>query len=581
MKILKGLSLITKSILTTTLLILLLGVVLISSSLSIQSGVLTTEMEKQATDITQRWSEEIDPALVVQAMGESSFEDVAQTELTSLFDEISDTNPNVAQGYLFTSELEDGDKSAIIANPTHIVEFLKEFDMNIGDIYEHPPASAEAIKKMNETKEMAVSDIYHDQFGTWISVVYPIKDSAGNVFAFFGVDVDASMVKNGTEKFLFSSLLILLPAILIIVLIQIYLTRRTFKPLKQLSDGINEMRNGNLDIELPTREDELGKINEAFNEMAFELKSMIIKIKATSDTVLQSSELVTNVTEQSKDHSEKINESIKQMTTGIQTQELSVTESAGAIEQIASEINSISLSSQDVTVVARRMEEYALEGLDSISGVVNQMGIINDTVQKSSEIIKTLKERSDEITSILEVITGISNQTNLLALNAAIEAARAGENGKGFAVVAQEVRKLAEESSKSTDKISKIIEEIQQETNNAVSSMEIGTVEAAKGTEVAQTTGELFFSIKQVTDQISNKIEGVSAASQEISAGTEEVTAAVKDLTAIAHNNSNFTNEIEASTYKQLDSMKQLSDASKELNELAQELQSMTTKFRA
>ncbi len=581
MKILKGLSLTTKSILTTTILILLLGIVLISSSLTIQNGVLTTEMEKQASDIALRWSTEIDPTLVEVAMGESDFEDDAQTELTALFDEISDTNPNVAQGYLFTSKLEEGDKSAIIANPTHIVELLREYDMNIGDIYEHPPASAEAIRKMNGTKEMAVSDVYHDQFGTWISVVFPIKDSTGNVFAFFGVDVDASMVKNGTEKFLFSSLLILLPAILIIVVIQIVLTRRTFKPLKQLSEGINEMRDGNLDIELPTREDELGKINEAFNEMAAELKSMIIKIKATSDTVLQSSELVSNVTGQSKDHSEKINESIKKMTIGIQTQELSVSESASAIEQIASEINSISISSQDVTMVAKSMEEYSLEGLDSISGVVKQMGIINDAVQESSGIIQLLKERSDEITSILEVITGISNQTNLLALNAAIEAARAGENGKGFAVVAQEVRKLAEESSKSTDKISKIIEEIQQETNNAVSSMDIGRIEAAKGTKVAEATGELFFNIKKVTDQISNQIEGVSAASQEISAGTEEVTAAVKDLTAIAHNNSNFTNEIEASTYKQLSSMNQLSDASKELNELAQELQSMTTKFKA
>jgi len=581
MNIFKKLSFVTKSIATTTALILLVGVVLIVSSLKVQNGVLTTEMEKQATEIAVLWGKAIDPKLVEDAANEKDFDDKAQTELTAMFDNISKTNPNVAQGYLFTSELIEGNKSAIIANPTHIVNVLKENNMKIGDLNEHPKATAEAIREMNETKEITASEIYDDLLGTWITVMYPIKNSSGEVFAFFGVDVDASMVKTGTKEFLFNSLLILIPAMIIIVLLQVFFTRSSFKPLKQLSFGINEMRNGNLDIKLPTREDDLGKINEAFNEMAYELKSMIQSIRKTSDTVLQSSELVTKVTDQSKDHSIKISENIKEMTAGIQAQEVSVTESASAIEQIANEIGSIANSSQDVTVISKNMEDYAEQGLDAISKVVSQMEIINDTVQNSSNIIGLLKERSDEITSILDVITGISNQTNLLALNAAIEAARAGEHGKGFSVVAQEVRILAEESSKSTEKISKIIEEIQNETKNAVSSMKIGTIETEKGTKIAQTTGEMFVKIKEIADQISNQIEGVSAASQEISAGTEEVSASVNDLTAIAQKNSNSTYEIEGSTMQQVESINQLSDAAKELNVLAYELQSMITKFKA
>ncbi|MEK4487624.1 methyl-accepting chemotaxis protein [Psychrobacillus sp. FSL H8-0484] len=581
MNIFKKLSFVTKSIATTTALILLVGVVLIVSSLKVQNGVLTTEMEKQATEIAVLWGKAIDPKLVEDAANEKDFDDKAQTELIAMFDNISKTNPNVAQGYLFTSELIEGNKSAIIANPTHIVNVLKENNMKIGDLNEHPKATAEAIREMNETKEITASEIYDDLLGTWITVMYPIKNSSGEVFAFFGVDVDASMVKTGTKEFLFNSLLILIPAMIIIVLLQVFFTRSSFKPLKQLSFGINEMRNGNLDIKLPTREDDLGKINEAFNEMAYELKSMIQSIRKTSDTVLQSSELVTKVTDQSKDHSIKISENIKEMTAGIQAQEVSVTESASAIEQIANEIGSIANSSQDVTVISKNMEDYAEQGLDAISKVVSQMEIINDTVQNSSNIIGLLKERSDEITSILDVITGISNQTNLLALNAAIEAARAGEHGKGFSVVAQEVRILAEESSKSTEKISKIIEEIQNETKNAVSSMKIGTIETEKGTKIAQTTGEMFVKIKEIADQISNQIEGVSAASQEISAGTEEVSASVNDLTAIAQKNSNSTYEIEGSTMQQVESINQLSDAAKELNVLAYELQSMITKFKA
>ncbi|WP_438824937.1 methyl-accepting chemotaxis protein [Bacillus sp. JJ722] len=389
------------------------------------------------------------------------------------------------------------------------------------------------------------------------------------------------MVKDGTEKYIKNSLLILIPSIILSVLIQIFVSRRSFRPLTQLRHGINEMREGNLDIELPTREDDLGKINEDFNNMAAELKMMILKIRKTSDTLLQSSDLVTNVTEQSQQHSVKISENVKQMSIGAQSQEISVNESAGAIEQIAAEINNIAHSTQDVTVISKRMEDYAMEGLDSISEVVRQMSVINDTVKQSSDIISSLKVRSDEITSILEVITGISSQTNLLALNAAIEAARAGEHGKGFAVVAQEVKTLAEESTKSSEKIAKILEKILQETNNAVSSMDVGTIEADKGSKIAEKTGQIFFEIKEITDQIANQIEGVSSATQEISAGTEEVTASVKDLTAIAHNNSNFTHEIEERTMDQLTSINQLSTNSRQLNELANELQTMISKFKA
>jgi methyl-accepting chemotaxis protein len=538
-------------------------------------------MEKQATKIAERWGEKIDPSLVEEAANEKDFDDKTQKELTAFFDKISSTNPNVAQGYIMGTKLDDNNQSAIIAVPTHIKESLQEDGINVGDLYKQPETIVKSIRKLNETKEITTSEVYKDQFGTWITVLYPLKDSSGQVWAFFGVDVDASMVKNGTEKFLINSLLILVPAIIIIVLIQAFGIRRSFKPLKQLLNGINEMRNGNLDIKLPTREDELGKINEAFNEMASELKSMLVKIRNTSDTVLQSSELVKNATEQSKDHSEKISNNIQQMTTGIKAQEMSVTESAGAIEQIAQEINSIAHSAHDVATVSQRMRDYATEGLNAISEVVSQMGIINDTVKQSSDIIASLKERSDEIVSILEVITAISNQTNLLALNAAIEAARAGEHGKGFAVVAEEVRKLAEESNKSTEKIAKIIEEIQKETNNAVTSMRIGTTETEKGTKIAQHTGELFHKIKDITDQISKQIEAVSAATQEISAGTEEVTAAVQELTTIAHNNSNFALEIEDSTTQQLQSINYLSEASRKLNDLAHELQSMITKFKA
>ncbi|MFD2046650.1 methyl-accepting chemotaxis protein [Ornithinibacillus salinisoli] len=576
----RKLSFTTKIIIISTSLMLLVGITLLVSSIKIQKDVLEEEMEKQAVDIANQWGEQIDQGLVAEAAENPTPDGNVQKELISFFDSISANNPLVAQGYILGTELQDG-KSVIISTPTHMIEALQEFDIHLGDLYEQPNVMIEGIHELVETEEITTSEIYDDDFGTWITVLYPITNNSGELYAYFGVDVDASMVKEGTNRFLTNSLIILIPLIIVFVIIKIISIRKNAQPLKHLNSGIDEMRKGNLDIHLPTREDDLGKMNEAFNYMAQELRNMISKIGETSTTVLQSSDLVKNVTDQSKETSVHISDNIKQMTSGIQTQEAAIMESSNAIEQMASEIEGVASSSQDITVVSKDMASVSHDGLSAIQNVISQMDTINKTVEQSSKVVTSLQDRSNEISSILEVITGISEQTNLLALNAAIEAARAGEHGQGFAVVAQEVRKLAEESSESTEKISKIIEEIQMETSNAVSAMEIGTNEAQKGTEYAHTTGELFEKIKAFTEQVTNKIEDISAASQEISAGTEEASSSVKELTVVASNNSEFALEIEASTSEQVESVNQLSDAAEELNHLAQELQSMITKFKA
>jgi len=560
---------------------LLIGVILLVSSIEIQKSVLEKEMENQAMTIANQWGEKIKLDLVEKAAENPNTNGPDQKKLIEFFDSISENNPMVAQGYVLGTDLQEGNQSVIISTPRHMIDALAEFDIHIGDLYEQPPLIVNEIKKLVETKKPTSTEVYEDDFGTWITVLYPISNSSGEVYAYFGVDVDASMVTEGTSRFLMNSLFILIPLLIVFVLVQIFAIRKNAQPLKHLSAGIDEMRNGNLDINLPTREDDLGKMNEAFNDMALELKQMISKIGETSTTVLQSSGLVKQVTDQSMDASTQVSDNIKQMTNETQVLETSVMESSAAIEQMAIGIGEIASFSQDIAQVSKDMESFAHDGLTSIRSVVAQMDTINETVEKSSQVVSSLQERSDEISSILDVITGISAQTNLLALNAAIEAARAGEHGKGFAVVAQEVRKLAEESSKSTERISKIIEEIQVETSKAVSAMVVGTKETQKGTEYAHATGQLFEKIKAYTDQISSKIESISASSQEISAGAEEVSATSKELTLIASNNSEFTLEIEASTQEQMESISQLSDAAQKLNKLANELQSMVTRFKA
>lgn len=208
------------------------------------------------------------------------------------------------------------------------------------------------------------------------------------------------------------------------------------------------------------------------------------------------------------------------------------------------------------------------------------MNSINQTVTGLANVVKGLGERSKQIGQIIEVITGIAEQTNLLALNAAIEAARAGENGRGFAVVADEVRKLAEQSAQSAQQISMLITAIQQETNEAVQSMEMATKEASNGIVVIHTAGESFVEIKNAIEEVAVQIQEVSASVQQMSAGAEQIVQSMQLVSKIAESAASGTQEVSAATEEQLASMQEISASAVSLSKMAEELQQLIQKFK-
>lgn len=180
----------------------------------------------------------------------------------------------------------------------------------------------------------------------------------------------------------------------------------------------------------------------------------------------------------------------------------------------------------------------------------------------------------------MEVISGIASQTNLLALNAAIEAARAGEHGRGFSVVADEVRKLAEQSDESAQQIAKLIEDIQVDTQRAITTMNNGITEVEHGTEIAQQTGEAFVSIVQSADSIAGQIQEVSAATQQISASSEQMAASMGVMQHQASKSVGHIQSVAAASEEQLASMEEVAASSEALSKLAMELKHEIGKFK-
>jgi len=243
-------------------------------------------------------------------------------------------------------------------------------------------------------------------------------------------------------------------------------------------------------------------------------------------------------------------------------------------------VNRIVESVSELSDLSQHSSLQAEEGGTAVRKVVDQMRSIHESVGKSDEMIRSLYDRSKEISSISDVISGIAQQTNLLALNASIEAARAGEHGKGFAVVASEVRALAEQSQASSKQIAELIQEIQRETGLSVQNMSKVTAEVENGLIVSNSTIQKFEQIVISMKNTAPHIDGVSAISQQISASVQEVMAVAEELSMQSKGNAAISQEVAAASEEQLASMEEISSAAQSLSSLAEELQVQIGKFK-
>ncbi|WP_414630328.1 methyl-accepting chemotaxis protein [Bacillus sp. 522_BSPC] len=192
----------------------------------------------------------------------------------------------------------------------------------------------------------------------------------------------------------------------------------------------------------------------------------------------------------------------------------------------------------------------------------------NQTINTTFHAINKLGEKSQEIGTIVKVITGISEQINLLALNAAIEAARAGEHGKGFAVVADEVRKLAEQSRQSSSEVSNIVRNIQEETGIVVNSMQQGTEEFKDTNTNILEVGTMFEQILSTTKVIAENNENSSASTEELSSASQQIMTTIVQIAAISRESVEMFEELIGISDGELQTIQKLVQEAENLLEL-------------
>lgn len=247
----------------------------------------------------------------------------------------------------------------------------------------------------------------------------------------------------------------------------------------------------------------------AFKKMLGNLSGMIRQLSQNAQ------ELVSAATE--------IASSSEQMSRGAKDQSDQVGQVSTAIEEMNAAISESAKNAGSVSDASKRASENASQGGLIVSETINGMHKIAEVVRQSAGSIGQLAEAADKIGEIIDVIDDIADQTNLLALNAAIEAARAGEQGRGFAVVADEVRKLAERTGKATGQITEMIKGIQNQTSDAVTSMESGIKEVETGRQLADQAGASLNEIVTMTQEVMAMIQQIATATEEQSAAAEGV----------------------------------------------------------
>jgi len=337
------------------------------------------------------------------------------------------------------------------------------------------------------------------------------------------------------------------------ILIGVLISRIVGRPVRELAEKTKLIATGDLSVEIVQKSgDEVGQLAASFAAMVRNLSETIGRVTEASSAVASACSEISSSTEQ--------------MAAGAQEQTSQATEVASAVEEMTKTIVENSRNASGTAETAKKAKVSAEQGGHVVEETVNGMKRIAEVVRKSAGTVQELGKSSDQIGEIITVIDDIADQTNLLALNAAIEAARAGEQGRGFAVVADEVRKLAERTTKATKEIASMIKKIQVDTRDAVSSMEAGTKQVDEGISLADKAGSSLREIVEVSQKVTDMVTQIAAASEEQSQASEQISRNVEGI-------SNVTNESAMG-------VQQIAQAADDLNRLTENLQHLVGRFK-
>lgn len=324
-------------------------------------------------------------------------------------------------------------------------------------------------------------------------------------------------------------------------LVSVLVARSILQPVRYLHAAVADLAGGHGDLakRLPAAgTDELSALCREFNRVLDRWHQIISTVSGAADAVA--------------DTARQLSESLSRLSTEARDQAGQAVQAAAAVEEMSATSAEMANQTEHVGATSESAAKASTEGHTVIATAMRGITGLGETVQAAASQIQSLGQRSDQIDEIVKVIRDIADQTNLLALNAAIEAARAGEQGRGFAVVADEVRKLAERTTKATNEIGETIRVIQSETRQAVAAMQNGAHSAAESMDMARQAGEHLGRIVRSAQEVSGLVHQIAAAVQEQSATSQQLASNVQSVAASSRRTEHDLDQTRVATEKLL-----------------------------
>ena len=394
-------------------------------------------------------------------------------------------------------------------------EALKSFDRN-------DPLSGQHVDKLVKGMDRPTSKGLDE-------VVTLIDSHAEENIGHSILQAEEAYQRSRVVFFLFGLIAVVLLAVLSVAIIRRLLAQLGGEPA-YAAEITRKIAKGDLSVEIRTKAEDTASLLANMKNMQHQLRGMVGQVQSNAG--------------QLTDEANNLAAAAQQVSISSQQQSEATASMAASVEEITVSFDQVAGSAGETQTIAVQAGELSAHGGEVVRNAVQEMKKIAEAVSQSSHFIETLGEHSHQISAIVHVIKDIADQTNLLALNAAIEAARAGEQGRGFAVVADEVRKLAERTTQSTQEIGDMIENILRGTDNAVSSMQEGSARVQGGVEMVNRAGESMDQIRQGTTRVMTEINSITAALREQSAASNEVAQNVEKTAQMTEENSAAVNEI-------------------------------------